>query len=303
MPDPKDSTGPSDPPRVPPETGSDLIQFGPTSLHAEFSRPLVVEPPVEPRSVPRGVLVFDLDGTILDDIDLISHVAGDVMEKAFGTPAPEARIHYLATTGMPFEAQLAQLYPEATPAERDSAARIFHERKVREAYATARSFPEMPRLLKRLAGAHWTLVVSTGAEREMADLVLERQGLRFWFEGLLGSGQGTKREHLLEYRRRFPDTSMYLIGDSRFDMEAATASDGVVPLGRASRFPGWTLTPDDLRRWGAVWADYSLAGLAEELEGLTKAGPATPLKKRARRGTQKGRDRDSPKTGDGPASL
>lgn len=303
MPAPKDSPGASDRAEVPPEAGAGLIQFGPTSLHAEFSRPLVIEPPVDPRTVPRGVLVFDLDGTILDDIDLISHVAGDVMEKAFGTPAAEARIHYLATTGMPFEAQLAQLYPEATAEERGSAARTFHERKVREAYATARSFPEMPRLLKRLAAAQWTLVVSTGAEREMADLVLERQGLRFWFEGLLGSGQGTKREHLTEYRRRFPGTSMYLIGDSRFDMEAATASDGVVPLGRASRFPGWTLTPDDLRRWGAVWADYSLAGLAEALESLTVAAPPKAPSKRVRRGTQKGRDRDSPKTGDGPASL
>ena len=60
-------------------------------------------------------------------------------EKSFGTPPDEGRIHYLATTGMPFEAQLSQLYPVAPAELRASAARTFHERKVTEAYAPRRS--------------------------------------------------------------------------------------------------------------------------------------------------------------------
>jgi phosphoglycolate phosphatase-like HAD superfamily hydrolase len=220
--------------------------------------------------VERGVVVFDLDGTILDDMGLVSAVAGDLLEKAFGTPAEEGRIHYLATTGMPFEAQLAQLYPGAPPALRSETARTFHQRKVTEAYARAKPFPEVPKLLKRLAGDRWTLAVSTGAEGEMADLLLEREGLRFWFEEVLGSGDGTKREHLQEYRRRFPDRPMFLVGDSRFDMEAAQSTPGVAAIGRASRVPGWTLTPKDLAQWGAVWADYELGGLPEALERLTR---------------------------------
>jgi phosphoglycolate phosphatase-like HAD superfamily hydrolase len=270
-----------------------------TSQFAEVSRPLTVEPTVAPSRVERGVVVFDVDGTILDDIGLISQVAGDVLERAFGTPAAEARLHYLATTGLPFEAQLAQLYP-AEPAEtRTGAARIFHERKIQEAYATAHPFPEVPKLLRRLSGAHWTLVISTGAEREMADLVLEREGIRYWFEGLLGSGQGTKREHLVEYQRRYPDAPMFLVGDSRFDMEAASGQPGVTPIGRASSLPGWTLTPADLTTWGARWADYSLSTLPEALERLTAAGKVPG----ARPGRRRGRDRDSPKAGGGPASL
>jgi phosphoglycolate phosphatase-like HAD superfamily hydrolase len=273
--------GPAEPtaPAAPPETsleGTALPMIGTAqSQFAEVERPVLVEPTLAPRKVERGVVAFDLDGTILDDMGLISSVAADVFFQAFGTPPNEGRLHYLATTGMPFEAQLSQLYPESPPAERARTARTFHERKVREAYAQAKPFPEMPKVLRRLSQNRWTLVISTGAEREMADLMLEREGLRYWFEASLGSGQGTKREHLTEYRRRFPDVPIFLVGDSRFDMEAAGSLPGVRALGRASRLHDWTLSPDDLGRWGAAWANYTLTELPEALESLESA-PGTP---------------------------
>jgi len=227
--------------------------------------------PVRPA---RGVVLFDLDGTLLDDLVLISEVAANVLERAFGTPSEEARLHYLATTGMPFEAQLAQLYPDAPAAVREVAARTFHQRKVTEAYARAKPFPEVPKLLKTLASARWNLAVTTGGETEMAELLLEREGLRYWFDDVLGSGDGTKREHLAEYRRRYGEAAMFLVGDSRFDMEAALEVPGVVPLGRASTLPGWTLTPRDLRRWGAAWAGFSLAPLPGVLDRLEHRPPS-----------------------------
>ncbi|MCI4331228.1 MAG: HAD hydrolase-like protein [Thermoplasmata archaeon] len=246
---------------------------GATSQFAEVAHLVTAEPVVSPQQVARGVVVFDLDGTIIDDIGLISHVAADVISTAFGTPAAEARIHYLATTGMPFEAQLAQLFPAAPAVLRAQTARTFHQRKIQEAYKHAKPFPEIPRVLRTLSQQQWTLVVSTGAEREMADLVLEREGLRYWFESVLGSGQGTKREHLIEYRRRYPEAPMVLVGDSRFDMEAAASAPDVLPVGRASSLQDWTLTPADLKSWGAVWADYSLGALPEAIETLLRLRP------------------------------
>jgi phosphoglycolate phosphatase-like HAD superfamily hydrolase len=265
---------------------------GATSQFAEVAHLPTHEPDISPQQVARGVVVFDVDGTILDDIGLISHVAADVLSGAFGTPPEEGRIHYLATTGMPFEAQLAQLYPGAPSALRAETARIFHQRKVQEAYKQAKPFPEIPKLLRRLSQDQWTLVISTGAEREMADLVLEREGLRYWFESTLGSAQGTKREHLIEYRRRYPDAPMFLVGDSRFDMEAAASLPGVSPIGRASSFHDWTLTPADLKQWGAVWADYSLSALPEALQSLAtrpaesgqdSPGPNAKARRRAKK--------------------
>src|SRR5689334_21298854 len=68
----------------------------PTSQFAEISRPIGPTPVVAPQAIERGVVVFDVDGTILDSIGLISHVAAEVMARAFETPVEEARIHYLA---------------------------------------------------------------------------------------------------------------------------------------------------------------------------------------------------------------
>ncbi len=276
------------------------------SLDTPAPSPMPEGPPPEPRAVERGVVVFDLDGTILDDLAHISEVAADVMHEAFGTPPAEARVHYLATTGLPFEAQLAQLYPGVPAAERHRVAVRFHQRKAREAYGTARPFPEVPRVLRTLASLHWTLVVSTGAEREMADLLLEREGLRYWFDGVLGAGQGTKREHLAEYRRRYPGVPIFLVGDSRFDMEAAQSVPHVIPLGRASTLPGWTLAPKDLARWGAAWADYTLAELPQVVQRLSTRRPRRAVRRkpapRRRRGG-KGRDREFPATGGVPVTV
>jgi len=277
------STPGADAPEVTPEgpTAGDeplipLPVLANKSLDTPEPSPLPDEPPPEPRRVPRGVIVFDLDGTILDDLNHISEVAADVMATAFGTPKQEARIHYLATTGMPFEAQLSQLYPDVPAADRHKVARLFHQRKATEAYGTAHPFPEMSRVLKRLSLEKWTLVISTGAEKEIADLLLEREGIRYWFEAVLGAGQGTKREHLAEYRRRFPDVPVFLIGDSRFDMEAASSTPGVTALGRASSVPGWALTPKDLKKWGAVWADHTLTNLPEAIERFERKSAARP---------------------------
>jgi phosphoglycolate phosphatase-like HAD superfamily hydrolase len=271
----------------PPLEGLELPLVPATSQFAEISRPVGARrEPAAPRKVARGVVVFDLDGTLLDDLGRISDVAASVMSTAFGTAVDEARIHYLATTGMPFEAQLAQLYPTAAPTLRAATARTFHQRKVAEAYAKAKPFPEVPKLLKRLSGDSWTLSVSTGAETEMAELILEREGLRYWFEDVLGSAEGTKREHLAEYRRRYPEVPIFLVGDSRFDMEAAQSVPGVVPVGRASRLASWSLTPLDLERWGARWADYSLSDLPEALARLERASP--PARRRRPRPSRRG---------------
>jgi phosphoglycolate phosphatase-like HAD superfamily hydrolase len=156
----------------------------------------------------------------------------------------------------------------------------FHRRKAKEAYGTAHPFPEVPRVLKRLSQDQWTLVISTGAEKEIADLLLEREGLRYWFDAVLGAGQGTKREHLAEYRRRFPGVPVFLVGDSRFDMEAASSVAGVIALGRASSLPGWALTPGDLEKWGAAWADHSLGELPQVVGRLERGG--APMRRRPR---------------------
>lgn len=219
-----------------------------------------------PKAAKRGVVAFDMDGTLIDDMGAIAEVAAKVLHDTFETPLDEARLQYLRTTGKPFELQLRELYPEATPFELTNAARIFHETKAKEAYARVTGFADVPRLLKALDRAGWILVIATGAEKEMAEILLEREGIGFMFEAFWGAAQGTKEEHLHEAQRRWPKLPLALVGDSRFDMEAAQRVKGVVPFGRASRLGSWNVTPADLKSWGAVWADYSLVELPGALE-------------------------------------
>jgi phosphoglycolate phosphatase len=224
----------------------------------------------------RGVVIFDLDGTLLDDIALIGRTAARVLHEAFGTDPAEAEVQYYRTTGKPFELQLAELYPDSTPYERLVTSRKFHEAKVREAYAHATVFPEVPKVLKQLDRSGWTLAVSTGAEREMAELVLEREGIAFFFQQIRGAAQGTKEDHLREYRGLWPHLPLVLVGDSRFDIEAAQKVPGTIAVGRACLFPNWGITPSDLVRWGAKWADYSLEWLPQALDRLVPMKKSRP---------------------------
>ena len=224
----------------------------------------------------RGVVAFDMDGTLLDSMPLIGRTAASILHETFGTPYPEAELQYYRTTGKPFELQLEELYPEATPYELQTTAKRFHEEKAKNAYAHARLFPEVPRVLKLLDRDGWKLVVSTGAEREMAEVVLEREGLGFLFEEVRGAQQGTKDAHLRAFGERWPGLPLILVGDSRFDMEAGGRVPGVAVLGRACHLDHWEVTPADLRRWGARWADYSLENLPHVLGELFPYGGSAP---------------------------
>jgi hypothetical protein len=62
-------------------------------------------------------------------------------------------------------------------------------------------------------------------------------------------------------------------------MEAAQSVPGTVAIGRASRLRDWNLTPADLKKWGAAWADYSLSNLPEALTEVE----ARPARKQGRR--------------------
>jgi phosphoglycolate phosphatase-like HAD superfamily hydrolase len=212
-----------------------------------------------------------MDGTLVDDMQGIGTAAARVIHDEFGTPLDKALIEYYSTTGMPFEVQLRTLYPKQDPQEVHRVARLFHDVKVAEVYASAKLFPEVPKLLKDLEDAHWILVVATGAEREMADLIFHREGVSHFFAEIMGSGEGTKDRHLREFIRERPDLAHVMVGDAEFDMKAARGVPGFFVIGRATTIPGWAITPGHLKRWGADWADYSLAGLPQVLEKMVPA--------------------------------
>ncbi|RKZ67083.1 MAG: hypothetical protein DRR16_11875 [Candidatus Parabeggiatoa sp. nov. 3] len=60
------------------------------------------------------LLVFDLDGTLIDTMGDYADKAAALIFKHYGTPISEAHRLYFETSGLPFEQQLEQLFPKAT---------------------------------------------------------------------------------------------------------------------------------------------------------------------------------------------
>ncbi len=59
------------------------------------------------------LLVFDLDGTLIDTMGDYADKAAALIREHYGTPKDEARRRYFETSGLPFERQLEQLFPGA----------------------------------------------------------------------------------------------------------------------------------------------------------------------------------------------
>lgn len=75
----------------------------------------------------KELLVFDLDGTLVDTMGDYGDKAADLMCAHFGTDFAVARGNYFKTSGLPFEKQLRELYPDDDTT--DSVARMFEDWK------------------------------------------------------------------------------------------------------------------------------------------------------------------------------
>jgi beta-phosphoglucomutase-like phosphatase (HAD superfamily) len=63
-----------------------------------------------PLPAPVGIL-FDMDGTLVDTMQVFADVAAGVMVKHHGLDRARARAAYLATSGIPFFQQLEVIVP------------------------------------------------------------------------------------------------------------------------------------------------------------------------------------------------
>lgn len=83
------------------------------------------------------LLVFDLDGTLVPTMEDYADQAASLMETHLGTPWEAARRDYFRTSGLPFQKQLRQLYPERD--DTDAVAERFEQWK--DGYLRAIALP------------------------------------------------------------------------------------------------------------------------------------------------------------------
>ncbi len=202
-------------------------------------RPIQQPLPHRPRpglfSIPEpAVLLFDLDGTLVDTMSHFADLAAEVMSTHYGLARKNARKLYLQTSGIPFCDQLHVIFGEC---ETNAVAAGEFERR-KHAIASRAEMDESTRgALRGLRKRGVSLVVSSNGMQEHVDRFAARSADLFQMALGYGNGRGKGEPHVAQVCDQLGVSRARLafVGDSLRDGELAQAS-GVRFIGRTGTF-------------------------------------------------------------------
>ena len=135
-------------------------------------------------------VLFDFDGTIFDTVEGITKSIQYALRK-HGREEPLERLRCFA--GPPLVDKFMEVYG-VDQAEAEALVTDFRERYVPVGVYESRPFPGIRSLLEGLAAAGLTLGIATSKPQNMAELLLERSGLKDCFSVIVGSRPGLNNE-------------------------------------------------------------------------------------------------------------
>ena len=170
------------------------------------------------------LIVFDLDGTLIDTMGDYADRAAMLIEAHYGREFDWARRCYLETSGLPFIRQLDTLFPG--DARNEAVAEAFEHWKDGYLAGHARLAPDVSRLLEGLrARGLWLAISSNNLEPYVTRLA------RGWpVDAVLGYrpedgfGKGEPHFRWMEARFLVPREEMLFVGDSPNDARLAHES-------------------------------------------------------------------------------
>jgi phosphoglycolate phosphatase len=179
--------------------------------------------------MPAPLLVFDLDGTLVDTAhDLIATL--NIVLEAEGLPSVEApKARHLVGAGIRplLDAALRAREPDVATARVDALYAVYIEHYREHMVDVSRPFPGLEAALARFADAGWRFAVCTNKTQAMAELMLERLELSPRFDAVCGGDHFPVKkphaDHLLGTIAKAggdPGRAI-MIGDSAADIDVA----------------------------------------------------------------------------------
>jgi pyrophosphatase PpaX len=179
-----------------------------------------------------SAVLFDLDGTLVDSIQLILEATAHAFASHAG-PAP-SKADILAGIGRPLAAQFAPYAADSL--ELEVLIARYRQYQLEHHDRLTRAYTGVPEALDELRRRNYSLAVVTSKSVPLARRALVHTGLDSYFPVLVGL-EDTQRHKphpdpvVLAMQRLGVDApTTALVGDSPFDMEAGRAA-GVLTLG------------------------------------------------------------------------
>lgn len=208
--------------------------------------------------MPKHVVIFDFDGTLVDSMGGFTQIAARVLSKYFGVTQAQGAALYKATSGLPFCDQVSALFPDH--ANTEAAVSAFETEKA-TSYLSKAPYPDAFDMLNQLHQKGLTTVISSNNFQTLVDQLVQHTQLPV--DLVLGLrdhnfGKGDPHfNHISEVVGVGRD-AMVFVGDSLKDAEHALACE-VDFIGRLGTF-----SRDDFE------AKYPAVPLIQNLSELPK---------------------------------
>lgn len=166
------------------------------------------------------LVMFDLDGTLIDTMGHFADLASSLIERDYGMPRETARRRYLETSGIPLRQQLEVIFP--LDPQNDPTAAEYESKK--GVYCTEATMdPDTVAALETFRRRGLSLVVSSNSAQHFVDDFAERAPLDFDLVLGFGGGLAKGESHVAQVERQFAvkAADTLFVGDSIKDGELA----------------------------------------------------------------------------------
>jgi pyrophosphatase PpaX len=208
-------------------------------------------------------LLFDLDGTIVDTIDLILASARHATETVLGEALADEVLRH--NIGVPLRTQMG----EYAPAHVDDLLAAYREHNDRVHDDLIQEFPGTEEALDALSRRGYPMGIVTSKSRAVAQRGVDHFGLGRFFQFVVGFEDTSEHKPgpvpVLEGARRLgvaPERCVY-VGDSPHDIEAGKAAGSITVAAMWGPFPERAL---------AAGPDFAIARLADLVPLLPAEG-------------------------------